>query len=460
MTHTNDFNEPPPSSDPNRTKIDSPPPNPPPSPPPSAPHLTERAAFQTQYAIRDIQAGIITGAMAIPLTVGIAMMSDYPIKVALATVVFACLVGWVNAWIKPGNYIGAPGVAAGLAPVLAMGIASFGMENMAFVIFLTAFIQALIWKFNLQKYILIAVPNYLVEGLLAGVGLKIALNFFTMTYEIPASMESATFWNIARIQMCLISLVGFISFIYLFTKFQSTQPAVPYFVLITASAILAQFISMPMLHIEDVPLHLALPLPHFNDAWTWISVIGFASMLAIIDVIEQVMSNAAIQKIDPLQRKCNTNNSLLAIWIANMGSSFFGGMTNLDGVAKSTTNKLAGAYTKFSVLIIGMVILFFVLNAHFLEYLPKFSLAAIMIFTGWKMMMGLLHVAHNGQYAMILATLCALLVYKLGIFEGLLISLVFHGLINFIVFYQVQNIKSKEIIKRYLKRFAGDGGVD
>src|SRR5690348_4501473 len=104
------------------------------------------AAFQVQYIARDIQAGIITGAMAIPLSVGIALMSDYPIKVALATVAFACFIGWINAFVRPGNYIGAPGVAAGLAPVLAMGVASFGMENMAFVIFLTATMQALLWK--------------------------------------------------------------------------------------------------------------------------------------------------------------------------------------------------------------------------------------------------------------------------------------------------------------------------
>ena len=72
------------------------------------------AAFQAQYIARDIQAGIITGAMAIPLSVGIALMSDYPIKVALATVAFACFIGWINAFVRPGNYIGAPGVAAGL----------------------------------------------------------------------------------------------------------------------------------------------------------------------------------------------------------------------------------------------------------------------------------------------------------------------------------------------------------
>lgn len=418
------------------------------------------AAFQTRFVVRDVQAGIITGAMAIPLSVGIAMMSDYPIKVALATVVFACFVGWANAWIRPGNYIGAPGVAAGLAPVLALGVSSFGMENMAFVVFLTASMQAVIWKFNLQKYILIAVPSYLVEGLLAGVGLKIAINFFAMTYEISPSLESDVFLNAARIQMMLISLAGLGLFLYLFMRFQYTQPAIPYFVLITAGVVLAHFMSVPMLHIDDDPLTLALPIPKFESAIVWLYVFGFALMLAVIDVIEQVMSNAAIEKIDPLKRKCNTNNSLLAIWIANMGASFFNGMTNLDGIAKSTTNKLAGAYTKFSVLIVGCFILFFVLNTEFLEYMPKFSLAVVMIFTGWKMIAGLLHVALHGRYELMLATICALLVYKLGIFEGLLVALVLHGLINYIVLNKAHDVQGKAIIKGYLERFSGKGGAD
>src|SRR3954453_2166871 len=125
------------------------------------------AGFQAKYVARDVQAGIICGAMAIPLSTGIAMMSEYPIKVALATVVFACFIGWVNSFFRPGNYIGVPGVAAGLAPALALGVQSFGVENMAFCIFLTAAIQAVVWKYNWQRYIILAVPVYLVEGLLA-----------------------------------------------------------------------------------------------------------------------------------------------------------------------------------------------------------------------------------------------------------------------------------------------------
>ena len=413
--------------------------------------LPESAAFQAQYLGRDVAAGLITGVMAIPLSVGIAMMSDYPIKVGLATVAFACLVGWINAWIRPGNYIGCPGIAAGLAPVLAIGVATFGMENMAFVVFLTAVMQAVIWKFNWQRYILLAVPVYLVEGLLAGIGLKIALKFLDFTYELPADLVAAdTFFNGARIQMIFISLVGLAGFVYLFKKFRYIQPAVPYFVIIAAGVVLAQLIQVPMLHVEDVPLSVALPIPHFDNGLTWLYVVGFAAMLAVIDVIEQVMSNAAIQKIDPLERECNSNNSLLAIWIANIGSSFFGGMTNLDGLAKSTTNRLAGAYTKFSVLIVGGVVTFFVVNLEYLELLPKFAVAIVMMFTGWKMIAGLSHVTHHGPYAMALAILTGALVYKVGIFEGLLAAMAIHAVIHYLVYTQVDKQPARVVVGNYL----------
>jgi MFS superfamily sulfate permease-like transporter len=416
------------------------------------------AAFQRPFAIRDIQAGIITGAMAIPLSIGIAMMSNYPIKVGLATVAFASFLGWFFAWFRPGNYIGSPGIAAGLAPILAMGVATFGMENMAFIVFLTAFFQAIIWKYNWQRYILMAVPTYLVEGLLAGIGLKIAVKFFAFTYEVPDDIiPTNAFWTDDRISVILLSLIGGGLFLSLFHKYKDTKPAVPYFVLIITGVVVAQFLPVSMLKVEDVDINLAIPMPHFDSISLVLYAIAFAVMLSVIDVIEQVMSNAAIEKIDPLNRKCNSNNSLLSIWASNMGASFFGGMTNLDGLAKSTTNKLAGAYTKFSVLIIGLVVTFFTLNVHLLNYLPKFALAIIMIFTGWKMIAGLFHVIHHGAYAMLLAITCGFLVYEVGIFEGLVVALVIHALINFVIFRHVDNTPARDIVRGYFHKFREDG---
>ena len=121
---------------------------------------------------------------------------------------------------------------------------------------------------------------------------------------------------------------------------------------------------------------------------------------------------------------------------------------------------LTDAVTKFSVLVIGAVVAFFVMNSQYLQYLPKFSLAAIMIFTGWKMISRLWNVAYHGQYAMILAIACSLLVYKVGIFEGLLTAITVHGLVNYLVFHQAGKIPTRTIIKKYMKKFSDNEGID
>ncbi len=415
------------------------------------------AAFRKEYALADIQAGVITATMAIPLSIGIALMSDYPIQVGLATVAFASLIGFLFAWFRPGNYIGAPGIAAGLAPILALGVAEFGIENMAFIVFLTASFQALIWKYNWQRYLLVAVPTYLVEGLLAGIGLKIALKFIPFLWILPAGTDvSEVFWNADRINVMTLSGIGIILFGVLFYKFKDIKPAIPYFVLIMFGLISAMFVEVNMLKIEDVDFKFAMPVPDF-DSWSmWIYAVIFALILAIVDVIEQVMSNAAIEKIDPLKRPCNSNNSLLSIWVANMGASFFGGMTNLDGLAKSSTNRLAGAYTKLSVLVIGVLITFFIFNSQYLQHLPYFSLAIIMVFVGIKMILGLIHVASHGEYALLLGSLCAVLVFKIGIFEGLLVTLALHAVIHLVIFTVIEKMQPASVVKRYFERFKDD----
>jgi MFS superfamily sulfate permease-like transporter len=417
------------------------------------------AAFRKEYAVRDVQAGVITATMAIPLSIGIALMSDYPIQVGLATVAFASFIGFLFAWFRPGNFIGAPGIAAGLAPILAMGVATFGIENMAFIIFMTATFQAIIWKFNWQRYLLMAVPTYLVEGLLAGIGLKIALKFMPFLWMLPVGMAvPEEFWSADRITVVVLSLIGIAIFLTLFKMYKDTKPAMPYFALIIFGIVASQFFEVNMLKVEDVDFQLGLPVPDFDTVYMWVYAFFFALMLAVVDVIEQVMSNAAIEKIDPLKRPCNSNNSLLSIWVSNMGASFFGGMTNLDGLAKSSTNRLAGAYTKLSVLVIGLMITFFVLNSQYLDYLPYFALAIIMTFVGIKMVLGLLHVAQFGPYALLLGSLCGILVFKVGIFEGLLITLALHAIINYVIFSKIENKPTGTIVRQYFDRFKDDEG--
>ena len=385
---------------------------------------------------RDALAGTVTGVMAVPLSAGICLMSDYPIMTGLYTVILACIVGFITFLVRPGNYVGVPGVAAGLAPALALGVSTFGMENMPFVIALTATMQAIVWHYRLEGYILRLVPHYLVEGLLAGVGLKIALKFIPFLYLT----EGATSLWLSSEQgmLILLSLSSFALFVFLYQSYKNSMPALSYFVVMATGIGLSYIFPLPMLSIESAPLHFALPLPNFGDggpaliALTALEMVLFAAMLATIDIIEQVMSNVAIERLDPLNRQCDTNNSLLAIWISNLGATFFGGMTNLDGLAKSTTNAVAGAYTKVSNLFTAAVLLLVVLFPIVLGHMPKYALGIIMVYSGWKMIANLAHVRSDGKYPFLLAALCGLLVFQLGIFEGLLIVLAAHGTIHYL----------------------------
>jgi hypothetical protein len=114
---------------------------------------------------------------------------------------------------------------------------------------------------------------------------------------------------------------------------------------------------------------------------------------------------------------------------------------------------MAGALTKMSNLFVAAVICVVLAFPVVLTRLPEFSLAVLMVFTGWKMIAGLYNVAHEGPYGFGLAMFCGLLVFQLGIFEGLLIALAVHSFITYVIFKH-EKVPTLEIIKRFLEVFS------
>lgn len=207
--------------------------------------IKQRFIDSMQHLRRDALAGSVVGIMAVPLTVGICLMSDYPVMTGLYTVIFATIISYLAYLVRPGNYVGTPGVAAGLAPALALGVSVFGMENMPFVIFLTAIFQLIVWRYKLEKYILKLVPHYLVEGLLAGVGLKIALKFLPFLYDIQH--ETDEWLNLERELILILSAVSFVMFVLLYKYYQKKMPALPYIVIMATGFGLTFFMPLPLL---------------------------------------------------------------------------------------------------------------------------------------------------------------------------------------------------------------------
>ena len=55
-----------------------------------------------------------------------------------------------------------------------------------------------------------------------------------------------------------------------------------------------------------------------------------------------------------------------------------------------------------------------------------------------------------------LAILTGLLVFELGIFEGLIIALVVHAIVHFMVYTKAEKMASKSVIKRYFENLKKD----
>jgi MFS superfamily sulfate permease-like transporter len=296
------------------------------------------------------------------------------------------------------------------------------------------------------------VPHFLVDGLLAGVGITIAAKFIPYLYQ---SAQSTMFGNLPIV--AILSAFTFGGFWWGYRQYSQTHPGIPYVLTIVSGIVAALGIQLPMVHIQTIPISLRLPLlsNYHVTVHAMAGMLLFAITLAIVDVVEQVMSNVAIGRLDPQRRRVDTNNSLLAIWIANMIASFFGGMTNLDGLAKSSTNIFAGAITKVSNLFTAITIFIFAVNPRFLEYMPMYVLAVLMLFASGKMILGILKVARAGRYALALALFCCMLVWRVGIFESIVLTMLVHAIVR-VMIHRRRKASLIDIVQHFAYKMSQD----
>ena len=111
-----------------------------------------------------------------------------------------------------------------------------------------------------------------------------------------------------------------------------------------------------------------------------------AFTLGIVASLETLLTIEATDKIDPLKRVTPTNRELLAQGTGNIISGLIGGLPLTSVIVRSTANLNAGAQSKLSSIIHGLILLLGVLFfATQLNNIPLASLAAILIATGYKL---------------------------------------------------------------------------
>jgi MFS superfamily sulfate permease-like transporter len=108
--------------------------------------------------------------------------------------------------------------------------------------------------------------------------------------------------------------------------------------------------------------------------------------IAIVASIETLLSIEAVDKLDPFERETDSNRELVAQGVGNSLAGLIGGLPMTAVIVRGSVNVSAGARSKLSTVIHGLLIVIAVIFfAAYINLIPLASLAAILVYTGYKL---------------------------------------------------------------------------
>ncbi|MCZ4060148.1 SulP family inorganic anion transporter [Pantoea sp. LMR881] len=386
---------------------------------------------------RDIPAGLVVFLVALPLCLGIAQASGLPPFAGLLTGVIG---GLIVTSLSPSRFA-VSGPAAGLVTIVVASMATLG----SFSAFLTALIiagvlQCLLGVLRAGRFISL-VPGSVIKGMLAAIGLLLIMQQIPvalgaasdaelisvvngeMTFSLSAMLVAGAglailcLWTtpvikrvkalawipgplIAVLFGCLATILGS----RLFPSMANELPRISLPAFDSLSALAAQL---------ETPDWLA-----WQDPQVWI----VAVTLALVASLETLLSQEALKKLRPQHPAPSPNKEMFAQGIGNLTAGFLGAMPITAVIVRSSVNVSAGAQTKLSILIHGVLLLICgVWFSTLLNAIPLASLAAVLLYTGYKLATPRLFIEQfrlgAQQYVPFLATIVGII--TLGMLVGI-----------------------------------------
>lgn len=359
----------------------------------------------------DLTAGLVVFLVALPLCLGIALASGAP----LLSGVLAGIVGGVLVGALSGSHTSVAGPAAGLTAVVLAQINGLGFPAFLLVVVLAGVVQIALGLFR-AGFIASFVPSAVIKGLLAAIGVILILKQIPhvlghdpdpegdMAFAQPDQQN--TFTELAELLGDVqpgAAAVGLLSVALLVLwdrwKWLKGSP-VPSALAVVLFGVGGKFLfdgvgqpwTIDPSHLVQVPVpdtpagFLAfLQLPDFSQ-WRNPAVYAAALTLAAVASLETLLNLEAVDKLDPRRRASPPSRELVAQGVGNVASGLIGGLPVTSVIVRSSVNINAGARSKLSTVVHGLLLAgFVVLLPTWLNVIPLSCLAAILLVTGVKL---------------------------------------------------------------------------
>jgi len=359
----------------------------------------------------DVPAGIVVFLVALPLCLGIAVASGAP----LISGIVSGVVGGLVVGALSGSSLMVSGPAAGLTPIVLLGIQQVGgFERLLPAVVLAGALQLMLSAARAGT-VAYYVPSSVIKGMLAGIGITLILkqvphavgydsdaegdlSFIEPSGETTLSTLAASLQQIqpgaviaallgiavmlwwprspfARIRLLPASLIAVAAGVGVNELFQVYLPEL--------AVRGTHLVSLPSIESGAIVPHLWQP------DWSALSspiVWQLGITIGLVASLESLLNLEATRKLDPLRHDAPVNRELMAQGVGNMVAGLLGGLPLTGVTIRSSANIDAGARSRLSVMVQGALMLFAVVAlGAVLNRIPLAAIASVLLVIGFRL---------------------------------------------------------------------------
>jgi MFS superfamily sulfate permease-like transporter len=389
---------------------------------------------------QDLLASVVVFLVALPLCMGIAIASGVPPAAGLIT----GIIGGLIVGALAGSPLQVSGPAAGLAVLVYELVQTHGLAALGPIVVAGGVLQMVAAALRVGQ-LFRAIAPAVIYGMLAGIGILIfGAQFHVMVDDAPRanglqnliSIPEAIWKGITPVDGSshhLAALLGLTTIVtlVLWARFAPAKvkwvPGALVAVVLATSA--AQLLGLDVRYV-NLPDNLlaSIALPSLGS----FSILGdpkmmiAAAALAFVASAETLLSAAAVDQMHHGPRT-KYNKELFSQGIGNTLSGLLGGLPMTGVIVRSATNVAAGARTRTSTMLHGAWLLVLVAAApQLLRLVPTASLAAILVFTGYKLVnpANVKRLMHYGGVPVLIYSATVVMVVATDLLTGIITGLV------------------------------------